>query len=49
VKIQGRERMENFFSFLPLFYNIHAEIAQLVEQWIEAPRVIGSNPILGIF
>lgn len=35
---------------LHLFYFqfFYAEIAQLVEQWIEAPRVIGSNPILGI-
>ena len=25
-----------------------AWIAQLVEQWIEDPRVTGSNPVLGI-
>ena len=28
---------------------IRAQIAQLVEQWTENPRVTGSIPVLGIF
>lgn len=39
----NKKERNNFFLF-----TFYAEIAQLVEQWIEAPRVIGSNPILGI-
>ena len=27
----------------------HAQIAQLVEQWTENPRVTGSIPVLGTF
>ena len=31
------------------YYYIEARIAQLVEQWIEDPRVTSSNLVLGIF
>ena len=33
-------------SFKKLYY---AQIAQLVEQWTENPRVTGSIPVLGTF
>ena len=29
--------------------HFYAQIAQLVEQWTENPRVTGSIPVLGIF
>tara|TARA_B100001248_G_scaffold257145_1_gene239192 strand:+ start:450 stop:590 length:141 start_codon:yes stop_codon:yes gene_type:complete len=30
-----------------VFAEAHAQVAQLVEQWTENPRVGGSNPPLG--
>ena len=34
---------------ITLVFKRHAQIAQLVEQWTENPRVTGSIPVLGTF
>ena len=45
--------MKNFFKgkihiYIDCYYYFIAGIAQLVEQWIEDPRVTSSNLVLGI-
>ena len=46
LKIIIKLYKQNLFSYM---YCIKAGIAQLVEQWIEDPRVTSSNLVLGIY
>ena len=58
MKIVQRKEKEIFFlpllltkekkAYIIMSGSIFAEIAQLVEQWIEDPRVTSSNLVLGI-
>ena len=37
-----------YIFYIYILYQLNAEIAQLVEQWIEDPRVTSSNLVPGI-